>query len=213
VTQLPEALAATWGPGAASCEGEVIGSQARTKGINLVHAPTVTIVRVPQWSRTFESLGEDAYLTGLMASAEVDGIQGSGTMVKHYAVYAPETYRNTAVDNATVGDKTLQEIYLRAWDQTVDRAQPASIMCSYATVNGTAACQNAALIRGHLDGTLHFPGFVGSDYYATHSTVPSVEAGLDQEQPLAAYLGPALVTAPIEFGDLHSAHIRRAALS
>src|ERR1700683_3852877 len=93
VTQLPspEALAATFDPAAAACFGQVIGSEARGKGINLVYGPTVNIVRVPQWGRAFESLGEDPDLTGNIAAAEVDGIQRTGTMaqVKHYAVYNP----------------------------------------------------------------------------------------------------------------------------
>jgi beta-glucosidase len=198
VTQLPapEALAATFDPVAAACYGQVIGTEARGKGINLVYGPTVNIVRVPQWGRAFESLGEDPTLTGAVASAEVDGIQRSGTMaqVKHFAVYNQETYRNSPADDAIVGAKALQEIYLRAWDEIV-QADPSSVMCSYSTINGTDACQDKTLIGGYLDTTLHFGGFVGSDYEATHSTVAAVDAGLDQEQPLSTQLGPALVAA------------------
>jgi len=197
-TQLPapEALAATFDPTAAACYGQVIGTEARAKGINLVYGPTVNIVRVPQWGRAFEALGEDPTLTGAMGSAEVDGIQRAGTMaqVKHYAVYNQETSRNTRQDDAIVSTKALQEIYVRAWDQIV-QAGPSSVMCSYSTINGTDACQDRALIDGYLDTKLGFSGFVASDYGATHSTVASVEAGLDQEQPASTYLGPALVTA------------------
>jgi beta-glucosidase len=213
VTQLPapEALAATFDPGAAACYGQVIGSEARGKGINLVYGPTVNIVRVPQWGRAFESLGEDPMLTGTIASAEVRGIQRTGTMaqVKHYAVYNQETNRLDTRNDSVVGSKALQEIYLSQWRDVV-AATPSSIMCSYATVNGTGACQNHTLIGGYLDGTLHFPGFVGSDYYATHSTVPSVEAGLDQEQPTSTYLGTALVAA-VEDGQVSRATVDEAA--
>jgi beta-glucosidase len=197
-TQLPapEALAATFDPTAAACYGQVIGTEARKKGINLVYGPTVNIVRVPQWGRAFETLGEDPTLTGAMGSAEVDGIQRAGTMaqVKHYAVYNQETNRNTPQDDAVVSTKALQEIYLRAWDEIV-QADPSSIMCSYSTINGAAACQDKALIGEYLDDTLGFSGFVSSDYGATHSTVASVEAGLDQEQPGSTYLGSSLVSA------------------
>jgi beta-glucosidase len=197
-TQLPapEALAATFDPTAAACYGQVIGTEARGKGINLVYGPTVNIVRVPEWGRAFETLGEDPTLTGAMGSAEVEGIQRAGTMaqVKHYAVYNQETSRNTPQDDAIVNTKALQEIYLRAWDQVV-QAGPSSVMCSYSTINGAGACQDKALIDGDLDTTFGFSGFVASDYGATHSTVASVEAGLDQEQPESTYLGSALVTA------------------
>ncbi len=213
-TQLPapEALAATFDPTAAACYGQVIGTEARGKGINLVYGPTVNIVRVPQWGRTFESLGEDPTLTGAIGSAEVDGIQRTGTMaqVKHYAVYNQETDRNTPQDDAVVSAKALQEIYLRAWAQIV-RAAPSSVMCSYSTINGTGACQDKALIDGYLDTTLGFAGFVGSDYSATHSTVAAVDAGLDQEQPTSTYLGSALVAA-VRDGQVRRATVNEAAL-
>lgn len=209
VTQLPapEALAATFDPNAATCYGQVIGREARGKGADLVYGPTVNIVRVPQWGRAFESLGEDPYLTGSMAFAEVTGIQRSGTIaqVKHYAVYNQETNRNTPDDDSIVGEKALQEIYLRAWDQIVE-ADPSSVMCSYATINGSDACQDQTLIDGYLDKTLDFTGFVGSDYYATHSTAASTNAGLDQEQPSSNYLGSALVTA-VENGQVSRATV------
>ncbi len=207
VTQLPapEALAATFDPNAARCYGQVIGTEARGKGVNLVYGPTVNIVRVPQWGRAFESLGEDPTLTGTIASAEVGGIQRSGTMaqIKHFSVYNQETDRLSPSDDSIVSEQALQEVYLRAWDQIV-RAEPSSVMCSYNSINGSGACEDGDLIRGYLDRTLRFPGFVGSDYYATHSTAASVNAGLDQEQPLSLYLGSALET------DLMNGRVSRA---
>jgi beta-glucosidase len=196
VTQLPapEALAGTFDRSAARCYGQVIGHEERRKGVNVVYGPTVNLVRVPQWGRAFESLGEDPDLTGALAAAEVHGIQSAGTMaqVKHYTAYNQETNRNTRKDDALVGTKALQEIYLRPWDQIL-RAEPSSVMCSYATVDGHYACQDRRLMRGYLDHTLHFSGFIGSDYYATHSTVASIKAGLDQEQPERKYFGKALM--------------------
>lgn len=214
VTQLPapEALAATFDPHAAACYGQVIGSEARGKGINLVYGPTVNIVRVPEWGRAFEALGEDPDLTGAIGSAEVEGIQRTGTMaqVKHYAVYNQETNRLSATNNAVVSQQALHEIYLAAWRQIL-QADPSSVMCSYATINGSGACQDKTLLDGYLDTTLHFAGFVGSDYQATHSTVAAVDAGLDQEQPTSKYFGAALVAA-VEDGQVSRATVREAAL-
>jgi beta-glucosidase len=134
----------------------------------LAEAPTVNIVRVPQWGRAFESLGEDPDLAGTIGAAEVCGIQRTGTMaqVKHYAVYTQETNRMSAQDDSIVGAQALQEIYLQPWDDVM-AAAPSSVMCSYASVNGTDACQDKDLIDRHLDTTLRFAGFVGSDYFAT----------------------------------------------
>jgi beta-glucosidase len=69
------------------------------------------------------------------------------------------------------------------------------VMCAYSTVNGQPACQNQYLIGETLDQRWGFPGFVSSDYGATKSTGPSVQAGLDQEMPNDGYYGAALAAA------------------
>jgi beta-glucosidase len=199
VTQLPapEALAATFDPAVAACYGQVIGAEARAKGFDLVYGPTINIVRVPTWGRAFESLGEDPVLAGSLGTAVTQGIQSTGTMaqLKHYAVYNQETSRLLPADDAVVGPQPLAEIYLRAFDQVVAEAHPASVMCSYSSINGTNACQSSALIRDHLDGTDGYDGFVGSDYYGTLSTAEAANAGLDQEQPASTRFGDALAAA------------------
>jgi beta-glucosidase len=196
VTQLPAPvdLAATWDPGLAECYGKVIGTEERGKGVEEVYGPTINIVRVPLWGRAFETLGEDPYLDGQVAAAEVNGIQSQGEMaeVKHFAVYNQETYRNTPADDAIVSERAIQEIYTPAWTNVVDNSDPAAVMCAYSTINGQYACQNPYLLTGVLDGQLGFLGWVGSDYGATHSTVASANAGMDQEQPESTYFGAAL---------------------
>ncbi len=198
VTQLPAgvSLAATWDTSLASQYGKVIGSEERGKGAMVNLGPTVNIDRDPRWGRSFEAYTEDPFLNSSLAVSEIDGVQGTGEMsqVKHFAVYNQETNRNTAADNAIVSDRAMHEIYFPAfWASTV-QAKASSVMCSYSTINGEYACQNTYLFNT-LDQRWGFPGFVESDYGATHSTVASADAGLDQEQPSAVYYGPALEAA------------------
>ncbi len=215
VTQLPapEALAATFDSSAAACYGQVIGAEARTKGVEMVYGPTVNIVREPQWGRAFESLGEDPDLAGTIGAAEVEGIQRTGVMaqVKHYAVYTQETNRLVPADDAVLSTKALHEIYLRPFTQIVAAAKPASIMCAYGEVGGVGNCEDRSLIAGYLDSTLHYTGFVGSDYHATMSTAGALAAGLDQEQPESTQFGSALVAA-VEAGQVPRAEVDQAAL-
>jgi beta-glucosidase len=196
VTQLPAPvdLAATWDDSLASCYGKVIGTEQRGKGVEEDYGPTINIDRVPEWGRSFEAFTEDPYLDGNLAASEVNGIQSQGEMaeVKHFAVYNQETNRNTPEDDAIVSEQAIQEIYTTAWQTVIDKANPAAIMCSYSTVNGQYACQNPYLLTNVLDGQMGYQGFVGSDYGATHSTVASVNAGLDQEQPETTYFSTAL---------------------
>jgi beta-glucosidase len=196
VTQLPSAvsLAATFDPSLADRYGQVVGAEERGKGAMVNLGPTVNIDRDPRWGRSFEAYTEDPFLNGAIAAADIDGVQSQGEMaqVKHFAVYNQETNRNTSADDAIVSTRALHEIYLPAFYAAAMKARASSVMCAYSTINGQAACQNQYLMRATLDRRWGFPGFVTSDYGATHSTVPSAAAGLDQEMPAAQYYGSAL---------------------
>ena len=77
-------------------------------------------------------------------------------------------------------------------------------MCAYSTINGQAACQNQYLMQTTLDQHWGYPGFVTSDYQATHSTVQSADAGMDQEMPAPQFYGPALQSA-VQYGQVSMA--------
>ena len=199
VTQLPAAvsLAATWDRGLATQYGQVVGSEERGKGAMVNLGPTVNIDRDPRWGRSFEAYTEDPYLNSALTVSDIDGVQSQGEMsqVKHYAVHNQETNRNTPADDVIISQRAEHEIYLPAFWAATQQARASSVMCSYSTINGQYACQNDYLLHTVLDQRWAFPGFVTSDYAATHSTVASAEAGNDQEMPSAVYYGPALQAA------------------
>src|SRR5580698_730593 len=199
VTQLPSAvsLAAAWDPSLASQYGKVVGSEEHGKGAMVNLGPTVNIDRDPRWGRSFEAFTEDPYLNSAVTVSEIDGVQSQGEMsqVKHYAVYNQETSRNTAADDAIVSQRAEHEIYLPAFWAATQQAHASSVMCAYSSINGQFACENDYLLHQTLDQRWKFPGFVTSDYGATHSTVASADAGNDQEMPSAVYYGPALQAA------------------
>ena len=183
VTQMPSgtATAATFDPDYAQQYGSAIGAEFAGKGANVALGPTVNIVRDPRWGRAFETYGEDPYLSGQMAAADVRGIQSQGVMasVKHAAVYNIEHPAGTVI----VDERTLQEIYLPAFQTAIQNAAPASVMCAYSVVNSVPACQNPALLNAGLYQQAGFGGFVESDWGGTHSTVESANAGLTMEMP------------------------------
>jgi beta-glucosidase len=199
VTQMPSAvsLAATFDPSLATQYGQVVGSEQRAKGSMVDLGPTVNIDRDPRWGRSFETYTEDPYLNSALAVADIDGVQSTGEMaqIKHFAVYNQETNRNAPADNAIVSTRAEQEIYLPAFYAGTTEAHASSVMCSYSYINGQAACQNQYLLQTTLDQDWGYPGFVTSDYGATHSTVQSADAGNDQEMPSAQFYGPALEAA------------------
>src|SRR5579863_7962149 len=199
VTQMPAAvsLAATFDPSLAKQYGQVVGSEERAKGAMVNLGPTVNIDRDPRWGRSFEAFTEDPYLNAAIGTADIEGVQSHGEMaqVKHLAVYNQETNRNTPADDAIVSTRALHEIYLPAFWAGTTQAHASSVMCAYSTINGQAACQNQYLMQTTLDQRWGYPGFVTSDYQATHSTVQSADAGMDQEMPAPQFYGSALQAA------------------
>jgi beta-glucosidase len=211
VTQLPAAVsaAATWDPGIVRKYGGVIGNEMAGKGIDVDLGPTVNIVRDPRWGRAFESYGEDPYLNGQMAAADINGVQGQGviSMVKHLAVYNQETHRNGSADDAIVSDRVIHEIYLPAFQAAIQQGQAGAVMCSFSTINGVPACQDHYL-ADILYGQWKFQGFVQSDNKAIHSMRGALNGGLvDMEDPRATYFGNPLETA-ISKGEVSIEKIR-----
>jgi beta-glucosidase len=187
VTQMPSAVtsAATFDTALEQEYGATAGAEFAGKGANVALGPTLNIVRDPRWGRAFETFSEDPYLAGQMAAANIRGIQSQGVMAqaKHAAVYNQETYRNGPQDNAIVDTRTLQEIYLPAFQDAVTKGASASVMCGYSTINGTFACQNPYILNTALYQQTGWNGFVVSDWGAMHSTVESANAGMTMEMP------------------------------
>ena len=188
----------------------MVGAEERGKGATVNLGPTINIDRDPRWGREFESYTEDPYLNAQTAVGYIDGVQSQGvqSQVKHYAVYNQETNRNTPADNAIVSEQALHEIYLPGFWASTNVAKAASVMCSYSTINGVPACQNQYLIKTTLDQRWAFPGYVTSDYQATHSTLQSADAGMDQEMPAPQYYGAALEAA-VQAGEVSMATLNQ----
>jgi beta-glucosidase len=193
----PIAQAATWDRRLEREFGRALGSEAWHKGVNVQLAPDVNIARVPMNGRNSEAFGEDPFLAGQTAVAEIDGIQQNPVIatVKHYALNNSE--HNRATVSADAGERTIREIYLPTFEAAVGQAHVGSVMCAYNRINGVYACQDGWMLNGILKGELGFSGFVMSDWGATHSTVPSALAGLDMEMnaPRGTYFGAALKAA------------------
>ncbi|NHJ40261.1 MAG: glycosyl hydrolase, partial [Asgard group archaeon] len=187
-TKFPSAkcLSATWNPSLAEKCGLAIAEEVRAVGKHILLAPGINIDRTPLNGRTFEYYSEDPYLTKEIAIPYVKSVQNQriAACVKHYAVNNQEKNRRKV--SAEIGERTLREIYLRAFEETVKQADPWVIMGSYNKINGIYACENKELIRDLLFNEWDFNGFVVSDWFATRKfTNPekSIKAGLSLEMP------------------------------
>lgn len=191
----PIGVAASWDTSLMNQYGQDLGAEEYGKGANVALAPTVNILRNPQWGRSFESLGEDPYLTSQMGVADIQGIQSQYVIatVKHYAANNQEYDRTT--DSSNIDERTLHEIYMPAFQAAVQQGNVGAVMCAYNKVNDIYSCEQPYLLNDVLKTQWSFPGFVMSDWGATHSTLQSAAAGLDLQMPDDSFYGSALQTA------------------
>jgi beta-glucosidase len=191
-TALPSSIAsaASWDLNEAAKYGTVIGTELRDFGINVNLGGNVNLTgREPRDGRTFETKGEDPMLAGKITAAHLKAIQAQYVIagIKHFSFNDQETGRPTA--NVMIDDRSARESDLLAFEVGITDSNVQSVMCSYNLLNSTWACENPYLLNTVLKGSWGFPGFVMSDWDATHSTVNAAVNGLDQEQPDSDYFG------------------------
>ncbi|MHB8612910.1 MAG: beta-glucosidase [Candidatus Dormibacteraceae bacterium] len=179
----PVALAATWDEALIEEIATALGHEARSKGVDVLLAPTMNIIRTPLSGRGFECFSEDPLLTSRIAVAYVRGVQstGVGATAKHYVANDSETERRSYV--ARISDGVLRELYLSPFEACVGEADVLLVMAAYNAVNGPTMTANATLLHDILKSDWGFAGVVVSDWSATTTTVPSALAGLDLVMP------------------------------
>jgi beta-glucosidase len=150
--------------------------------------PNINIFRDPRWGRGQETYGEDPFLTGSMAKAFVQGLQGNdpkylkaAACAKHYAIHSgPESSRHTL--DVHISDHDLWDTYLRAFRELVVNAKVAGVMCAYNAYTGQPCCGSDKLMVNILRKQWHFTGYVTSDcgaiddFYETHKIFPDAES-------------------------------------
>jgi len=174
---------ATWNTELIYEMGEAMAEEAHALDVDILLGPGVNIKRTPLCGRNFEYYSEDPFLSGKLGASLIKGIQskGVGTSLKHYAANNQEFQRLSI--NVKVDERTLQEIYLRAFEIAVKEAKPWTVMCAYNKVNGEYCSEHHRMLVEILKQAWGFEGLVVSDWGAVHDRVKSLEGGLDLEMP------------------------------
>jgi len=189
-------LAATWNTQLVEQIGQALAEEAQSKGARVLLAPTVNIHRSTLNGRNFECYSEDPFLSARLAVAYITGVQSKrvAATVKHYVGNESEFERMTI--SSEIDERTLREIYLPPFEAAVKDADVWAVMSAYNKVNGTYASEHHALLIDLLKREWGFDGVVMSDWFATHSTTPAANNGLDLEMPgPTKYRGEQLVDA------------------
>lgn len=176
-------LGNSWNKEMAYKLGKAIGEEAKKENVNIVLGPAINIKRSPLCGRNFEYISEDPYLSGILGSEYVKGMQSQnvGSCVKHFAVNNQENRRRTI--DAVIDERALREIYLKAFQIVIDQSKPWSIMSAYNKINGVYCSENKHLLKDILRDEWKYNGIVISDWGAENDRVEGIKATHDLEMP------------------------------
>lgn len=193
---------ATWDAELLKAEGQAIGEEGLSYGVDVVLGPGVNIKRNPLCGRNFEYFSEDPCIAGAMGAAWVQGAQstGAGTSLKHFAANNQEYKRFNG--NSQVDERTLRELYLPAFETVVKAAQPETVMCSYPRINNVHASDNHWLLTDVLRKDWGFAGLVVTDWGALCDRVKAMHAGCDLSMPGGSTYMEDWVAAAVKDGSL-----------
>lgn len=196
----------TWDKKTAYKLGKMLGEEAIYQGVNIVLGPAINIKRSPLCGRNFEYFSEDPYLTGIMGTEYVKGLQENnvGACVKHFAVNNQENRRRTI--NAVIDERALREIYLKAFEMIVKEAKPYSIMSAYNKLNGTYCSENKKLLD-ILRKEWNFQGIVITDWGANNDRVKGILAGNQLEMPGGRGNGKKEIIEAVKSGEIQEQYL------
>lgn len=135
----------------------------RSIGGALALSPMVDVCRNPSFNRLEESYGEDDYLSAVMGTAFVKGLQqddlrrGIGACSKHYLGYG---------GGGDSDEKELMEEILLPHEAMIRVAGSQAVMPGYHAVKGTNCVANDWILQDILRDYVGFDGIVVSDYTA-----------------------------------------------
>lgn len=195
-------LASSWDRNLIRKVGEALGEECLAEDVQIILGPAVNIKRSPLCGRNFEYYSEDPYLASEMGAQHVLGVQekGVGTSVKHFAANNQETLRNSI--NTIVDERTLNEIYLRAFEGPIIQGDAWTVMCAYNLVNGDFCSENEYLLTDVLKKRWGHGGFVMTDWGAINERVKGLQAGLELEMPYAGPERDRMIVEAVKSGEL-----------
>lgn len=168
----PMTSAASFNPELVQRQWDVVGREARLRGMHMCHSPEADVVRDPRFGRMSEAFGEDTYLVTQMVTSAVKGVQGNyeglgngthiGAVAKHFAGYG-QVLGGSNFAAIEISERTLIDEIYPPFEAAVKEAKTLGIMASHGDLNGVASHGNPELLTGVLRDQWGFEGYVVSD--------------------------------------------------
>jgi beta-xylosidase len=207
---VPLSWGATFDPDLVRRMATAIGRDMRSLGVHQGLAPVLDVVRDARWGRVEETIGEDPYLVGSVATAYVQGLESAGIVatLKHFVGYsASRAGRNLAP--VSVGARERADVLLPPFEMAVREGGAESVMHSYTDIDGVPTAADETLLTGLLRDTWGFDGTVVADYFGiaflktlhgvagdwAEAAGAALKAGVDIELPTVKTFGRPLADA------------------
>ncbi|MCG6499486.1 glycoside hydrolase family 3 N-terminal domain-containing protein [Kitasatospora sp. A2-31] len=221
---VPLSWGATFDPDLIRRMAAAIGRDLRAVGVHQGLAPVLDVVRDARWGRVEETIGEDPYLVGTVATAYVQGLESAGIVatLKHFAGYsASRAGRNLAP--VGMGARERADVILPPFEMAVREGRPRSVMHAYTDTDGVPSAADEELLTGLLRETWGFEGTVVADYFGiaflkllhgvagdwAEAAALALTSGVDMELPTVKTFGEPLLRA-VEDGTVPEALVDRA---
>ncbi|MFG3054759.1 glycoside hydrolase family 3 N-terminal domain-containing protein [Kitasatospora sp. NPDC048239] len=221
---VPLSWGATFDPDLIRRMAAAIGRDMRAVGVHQGLSPVLDVVRDARWGRVEETIGEDPYLVGTVATAYVQGLESTGIVatLKHFAGYsASRAGRNLAP--VGMGTRERADVILPPFEMAVREGRPRSVMHAYTDTDGVPSAADEALLTGLLRETWGFEGTVVADYFGiaflkvlhgvagdwAEAAALALASGVDVELPTVKTFGEPLRRA-VEDGTVPEALVDRA---
>jgi beta-xylosidase len=221
---VPLAWGATFNPDLVRTMSSAIGADLRSVGVHQGLAPVLDVVRDARWGRVEETIGEDPYLIGTVATAYVQGLESAGIVatLKHFVGYsASKAGRNLAP--VSVGERERADVLLPPFEMAVRESGVRSVMHAYTDIDGVPTAADATLLTSLLRDTWGFDGTVVADYFGIaflkelhrvaatlgEAAGAALTAGVDVELPTVHTFGEHLI-GEIDGGRLDEGLVDRA---
>jgi beta-glucosidase len=168
--------AGSFNPELAELKTRQTSTQLRKMGGLFALSPMVDVCRNPSFNRLEESYGEDGYLSAVMGTAFVNGLQqgdltkGVGACSKHYLGYG---------GGGDADEKEMMEEILMPHEAMIRLAGSVAVMPGYHDVHGTRCVANSEILQDILRNYVGFDGMVVSDYTAIDQ-IPNLETPLEK---------------------------------
>lgn len=207
ILPIPLGQASSWNPIITEKGSRVAAQEASSAGIRWTFAPMIDISRDSRWGRIAESCGEDTYLTSVMGTAMIKGLQGNdlssttsiAACAKHFAGYGA-TEGGRDYNTTWIPEQLLREVYFPPFKAAVDLGV-ATFMSAFTDLNGIPASGNAFLIKKILRKEWKYDGMIVSDWGSVkemvkhgfcenekEAAIKAIKAGVDMDMDDLVYI-------------------------